>query len=90
MQPCRRYGEMAGMAIYGAAGLPLGRRYLHAMVAYLKAGSSLDTPSYQPFRRTYGTAVWLATPIMPLRGKAAQTLGQDAYKVAPGEGSGCA
>ena len=50
------------------------------MVAYLKAGPAPDTLSYQPFRRTYGTAAWLATPIMPLWGKAAQTLGQDVYK----------
>ncbi|MBR0050191.1 MAG: hypothetical protein IJP74_12895 [Prevotella sp.] len=37
------------------------------MVAYLKAGFSMVS-FHQPFRHTYGMAVWLATPIMPLWG----------------------
>ena len=45
-----------------------------------KGRLTLNGITSQPFRRTYGTAAWLATPIMPLQGKAAQTLGQDVYK----------
>ena len=45
----------------------VGTRQSAVFVAYLKAGLFL-APSYQPFRHTYGMAVWLATPIMPLWG----------------------
>ena len=41
-----------------------------AVVAYLKAGFPVVS-FHQPFRRTYGTAVWLAIPIKPLWGMVA-------------------
>ena len=41
----------------------VGMRPIHSLVAYLKAGKPRTCLPYQPFRRTYGTAAWLATPI---------------------------
>ena len=44
--------------------LPLVRGMMRKAIAYLKAGLPRK-PRYQPFRNTYGIAVWLATPIKP-------------------------
>ena len=45
----------------------VGTRQSAVFVAYLKA--RLPVVSFHlPFRHTYGMAVWLATPIMPLWG----------------------
>ena len=40
-------------------------RPTHKHIAYLKASKPRAFHLYQPFRRTYGTAVWRATPIKP-------------------------
>ena len=44
--------------------LPAFSDMMRSAIAYLKAGLPRK-PRYQPFRNTYGIAVWLATPIKP-------------------------